>query len=38
MQTQVATCNHTEVKGNSLRSKSSIHDRISENFEGTFFI
>ena len=27
MQTQVASCNHTEVKGNILGSKSSIHDR-----------
>ena len=27
MQTLVATCDHTEVKGNNLRSKSSLHDR-----------
>ena len=27
MQAQVANFNHTQVKGNNLRSKSNIHDR-----------
>ena len=37
MQIQVATCNHTEVKGNILRSKSSIHDRNFRKFWRYFF-
>ena len=37
MQTQVANCNHTEVKGNNLRSKSSIHDRNFWKFWKYFF-
>ena len=37
MQTRVATCNHTEVKGNNIRSKSSIHDRNFPKFWRYFF-
>ena len=37
MQTQVANCNHTEVKGNILGSKSSIHDRNFWKFWRYFF-
>ena len=37
MQIQVVTCNHTEVKGNILRSKSSIHDRNFRKFWRCFF-
>ena len=37
MQTQVAYCNHTEVKGNILGSKSSIHDRNFRKFWTYFF-
>ena len=37
MQTQVATYNHTEDKGNNLRSQSSIHDRNFWKFGRFFF-
>ena len=37
MQTQVGTCNHAEVKGNILGSKSSIHDRNFRKFWRYFF-
>ena len=37
IQTQVATCNHTTVKVNDLRSKSSIHDRYFWKFWRCFF-